>query len=56
MYNEVEVWGKINHTNIIKMYELIDADDHDYLYVIIEIADMGHLATWDYKQERYVIN
>jgi len=41
VYNEVEVWAKINHENVIKIYELIDSDDHDYLYVILELADLG---------------
>lgn len=41
VYNEVEVWTKINHENVIKIYELIDSDEHDYLYVILELADLG---------------
>ena len=41
VYNEVEVWAQISHPNIIKMYEIIDADEHDYLYLILELADYG---------------
>ena len=41
VYNEVEVWSKLNHENIIKLFELIDAEDHDYIYLILELADMG---------------
>jgi len=41
VYNEIEIWQQANHPNIVKLYELIDADDHDYMYLIIELADFG---------------
>jgi hypothetical protein len=30
---------------------MIDDDSHDYLYLIIELADMSQIAVWDFKQE-----
>ena len=56
VYNEIEVWGRINNQNFIKFYELIDTDDHDYMYLILELADLGQLATWEYKVEKYIRN
>ena len=41
VYNESEIWAQISHPNIIKMYEIIAADEHDYLYLILELADFG---------------
>ena len=41
VYNEIEIWGRINDINFIKFYELIDADEHDYMYLILELADLG---------------
>ena len=41
VYSEIDIWGQINHPNFVKVYELIDADDHDYMYFILELADMG---------------
>ena len=35
---------------------MIDDDNHDYLYLILEIADMGQIANWDFQQELYVRN
>jgi hypothetical protein len=32
---------------------MIDDDSHDYLYLILELADMGQIAVWDFKQECY---
>lgn len=56
VYTEVDIWGKVNHELCIKFYELIDADEHDYIYLILELADLGQLAHWDYKQELYIRN
>ena len=53
VYNEVELWAQISHPNIIKMYEIIDAEEHDYLYIILELADLGQLARWDFEKELY---
>ena len=41
VYNEVENWAAVHHPNIIKLYEIIDDDKHDYMYVILELANMG---------------
>lgn len=41
VYDEVELWAQLSHPNITKMYEIIDADEHDYLYIILELADFG---------------
>lgn len=57
VYSEIELWGKVNHAYFVKFYELIDAEErHDYLYLILELADLGQLAHWDYKQELYIRN
>lgn len=49
VYNEIEVWAQLNNQNIVKAFELIDCEEHDYLYLIIELADMGQIAKWDYQ-------
>ena len=56
VYNEVEVWAMCSHPNIIKMYEIIDVEEHDYLYLILELADLGQLAKWDFEKEVYIRN
>ena len=56
VYNEVELWASISHPNIIKMFEIIDAEEHDYLYIILELADFGQLAKWDFENEQYIRN
>lgn len=50
---EIEIWTKLNHPYIAKLFEMIDDDSHDYLYLIIELADLGQIATWDMKTLKY---
>ena len=49
VYSEIELWTQLNHPYIAKLYEMIDDDNHDYLYLILEIADMGQIANWDFQ-------
>mmetsp|Transcript_43026 Transcript_43026/g.56936 ORF Transcript_43026/g.56936 Transcript_43026/m.56936 type:complete len:80 (-) Transcript_43026:707-946(-) len=48
VYEEIELWTQLNHPYIAKLYEMIDDDNHDYLYLILEIADFGQIANWDF--------
>ena len=41
VHNEVELWASLNHPNLIKLYEIIDAEEHDYLYLVLELANLG---------------
>lgn len=54
--NEVEIWTQLNHPYIAKLFEMIDDSSHDYLYLIIELADMGQIANWNFKTEMYERN
>jgi len=54
--NEIEIWTQLNHPYIAKLFEMIDDEQHDYLYLIIELADMGQIANWNFKTELYERN
>jgi len=56
VYNEVKVWGKVDHPNIIKIFELIDSPDEDQLFLIMRLADLGQLAHWDHVNKVYERN
>ena len=49
VYMEIEIWTQLNHPYITKLYEMIDDDTHDYLYLILEIADLGQISSWDFE-------
>lgn len=54
--SEIEIWTTLNHPYIAKLFEMIDDEQHDYIYLIIELADMGQIAVWNFKTERYEHN
>lgn len=56
VYNEIDLWSTLHNPTVVKLFELIDSDDHDYLYLILEIGDLGQLASWNYKIEKYERN
>ena len=39
--NEIEIWTQLNHPYIVKLFEMIDDENHDYLYLVIEYANLG---------------
>ncbi len=41
------------HKNIIRLYEIIDDPTHDYLYLVMDLADLGQIANWQREGERY---
>jgi serine/threonine protein kinase len=51
--SEIEIWTQLNHPYIAKLFEMIDDENHDYLYLVIEFANMGQIANWNFKAERY---
>ncbi len=51
--NEIEIWKALFDDHIVRLYEIIDDPDHDYLYLISELGDMGTIMT--YNEERHFI-
>mmetsp|Transcript_34641 Transcript_34641/g.34268 ORF Transcript_34641/g.34268 Transcript_34641/m.34268 type:complete len:112 (-) Transcript_34641:338-673(-) len=35
---------------------MIEAEGHDYLYLILEFCDLGQISKWDFKVETYYRN
>mmetsp|Transcript_12876 Transcript_12876/g.6377 ORF Transcript_12876/g.6377 Transcript_12876/m.6377 type:complete len:105 (-) Transcript_12876:539-853(-) len=38
---------KLDHPHVIKLYEVIDDEEEDKLYMIIEYASNGSIMDWD---------
>ena len=53
VYSEIEVWSQAHHENVVKLFELIEAEGHDYVYLIIELWDLGQISRWDFRDELY---
>lgn len=47
---------KIDHPNIIRLYELIDDPNSDKLYLIMPVADYGDCIDWSPELGRFKPN
>lgn len=56
VWNEIDVWSRLNHNNICRLYEMIDDASHDYIYLVMEYCDLGQISIWDFEKELYMRN
>ena len=56
VYNEIEIWRRLEHKNLIKLYQIIDDVENDKLFLVMQLADMGQLMKWDEETLKYSIN
>lgn len=56
VYMEIDLWSQLNHPNIVRLYEMIDAEAHDYIYLVMEYCEKGQIAKWDFEKEKYFRN
>lgn len=41
MYKEIAILKKLNHPNVVKLYEVLDDPDEDNLYMVFELVQKG---------------
>ena len=41
LYDEIQIYMYLNHCNICKLYQVIDDEDCDKLYFIMDHCDLG---------------
>ena len=44
---EVAIWKKIRHTNLVTLHEVIDDDEGDKMYMVMDFCDNGPVMDWD---------
>jgi [calcium/calmodulin-dependent protein kinase] kinase len=47
VYQEIDIMKKIEHPNIIRLFEIIDDPNSDKLYLIMPVVDYGECIEWD---------
>ena len=54
-YNEINIWKYLDHPNICKLYQIIDADDpKDCVYIITQLGDIGTIM--NYSEDTFIRN
>ena len=59
--DEVTIWGKLSHVNVCKAFSLMEEfkvtdDPHPYMYLLMQFADLGEIASWDQATHKYIVN
>jgi len=50
---EIAIMKKIEHPHLVKLYEVIQDDMHDKLFLVMEFVPFGQIQTWDKEKRVY---
>ena len=53
---EIAILKKMNHPNIIKLYEILYSDKNRKIYLILEHCEHGDLVEYDDEADKFVLN
>jgi calcium/calmodulin-dependent protein kinase kinase 2 len=53
---EIAIWRTLCHENIIRLYEIINVEALEHVYLVIEYADGGQIMKWDSQAQKYSLN
>jgi [calcium/calmodulin-dependent protein kinase] kinase len=51
---EIAVMKKLTHTNVLRLYEVIDDEEEDKLYMIMDYCNNGPILDWDSEQGQFI--
>ena len=44
---------KLDHKNVIRLHEVINDEEDDKIYLIMDYAEKGQFIEWDEEQEKF---
>ena len=53
---EIAILKKINHKNLVKLYEIIHNKKKGKIYLIMEYCEHGDLMTYNEEQNKFIVN
>ena len=56
--DECEFWGTLKHDNVVKAFIWYEdyTKKHDKMYLMLQFADMGDIASWNEQTKKYTPN
>lgn len=51
---EIEIMQKMNHPNLMRVFEIIDCPTSDKIYIVMPVADYGQSMTFDSATLRFI--
>lgn len=46
---------KLNHPNVIRLHEVLDSDEFDNVYLVMDYAAGGQVVEWDEEKGRFYL-
>lgn len=56
VFKEIAIMKKLSHPNITRLYEVIDDEEGDKLYMILDLAPKGELLIWSQETQSFKIS
>jgi [calcium/calmodulin-dependent protein kinase] kinase len=50
---EIAIMKKLNHPNIVKLYEVIDNPESNKLYIVMDFVEKGQIIEWDEESSTF---
>lgn len=50
---EIALMKKIRHPNLLMLHEVLDSENSDHLYVVLEYCPLGEIMSFDEETQRY---
>jgi len=50
---QIELMKKLSHPNCVQLFEVIDDEEEDTLYMILEYVKKGEVMSWNEHTMRY---
>ena len=53
---EIALMKKLSHPKIVKLFEVVDDPENDYLFLVLELVRGGQVMDWDNSIKRFKAN
>ena len=53
---EISILKKVNHPNLVKLYEIMHKEDRSKIYLVLEYCEHGDLMTFDEQKNIFTVN
>ena len=53
---EIAIMKKLAHPNVITLYEVIEDDESDKLYMVMDLAENGEITRWKPSENKFKPN
>lgn len=53
LFREIDIQKKLNHPNIVKLYEVIDDDEDEKVHLVMDFCPYGELLSFNEENSKF---